>query len=83
MPEDANSSQVFNYNAEFVNSNCTAIFASLQRTSTFGFTVPSLHPSPSPSPSVDLCSMCALVQIFYLTNREALTVLCSVVNDIH
>ena len=81
MPEDANSSQVFNYNAEFVNSNCTAIFASLQRTSTFGFTVPSLHPSTSPS--VDLCSMCALVQIFYLTNREALTVLCSVVNDIH
>ena len=63
MPEDANSSQVFNFNTEFVNSNCTAFFTSLQRTSALSFTEPSPHPSPSPS--VDLCSICALVQIFY------------------
>ena len=48
---------------EFVNSNCTAFVASLQRTSALSFTEPSPHPSPSPS--VDLCSICALVQIFY------------------
>ena len=63
MPEDANSSQVFNYKAGFVNSNRTAFFASLQRTSALSFTEPRLHPSPSPS--VDLCSMCALEQISY------------------
>ena len=48
---------------EFVNSNCTAFVASFQRTSALSFTEPSSHPSPSPS--ADLCSICALVQIFY------------------
>ena len=48
---------------EFVNSNCTAFVASFQWTSTLSFTEPS--PRPSPSPSVDLRSICALVQIFY------------------
>ena len=49
--------------ADFVNSNCTAFVASLQQTSYLSFTEPSPHPSPFPS--VDLCSKCALVQIFY------------------
>ena len=48
---------------EFVNSNCTAFVASFHRTSALSFT--ELSPHPSPSPSVDLCSICALVQIFY------------------
>ena len=48
MLEDANSSQVFSYNTEFVNSNCTAFFAGLLRTSASSFTEPSPHPSPSP-----------------------------------
>ena len=48
MLEDANSSQVFSYNTEFVNSNCTAFFAGLLRTSASSFTGPSPHPSPSP-----------------------------------
>ena len=48
---------------EFVNSNCTAFVASLQRSSVLSHT--ELSPHPSPSPSVDLCSICALVQIFY------------------
>ena len=48
MPEDANLLRVFNYNTEFVNSNCTAFFASLQQTSTLSFTEPSPPPSPSP-----------------------------------
>ena len=47
---------------EFVNSYCTAFVASLQRTSALSFTEPS---SPLPLPSVDFCSICALVQIFY------------------
>ena len=38
MLEDANSSQVFSYNTEFVNSNCTAFFAGLLRTSASSFT---------------------------------------------
>ena len=48
---------------EFFNSNCTAFSASFQRTSALSFTEPSPHPSPSRS--VDLCSICALVRIFY------------------
>ena len=48
---------------EFVNSNCTAFVASSQRTTALSFT--ELSPHPPPSPSVDLCSICALVQIFY------------------
>ena len=63
MPEDVNSSQVFKYIAKFVNSNCTAFFASLRRTSALSFTEP--RPHPSPSPSVDLCFMCAPEKIFY------------------
>ncbi len=50
MAEDANLSQVFKYHTEFVNSTCGTAFCSSH---------------PSPSPSVDLCSICALVQIFY------------------
>lgn len=59
---------------EFFNSNCTAFFASFQRTSALSFTEPSPHPSPSRS--VDLCSICALVQIFYCflcTSRNSLS----------
>lgn len=63
MPEDANSSQVFNYITEFVNPNCTAFLASLRRTSALSFTEPIPHPSPSPS--VDLYSICVQVEIFY------------------
>jgi len=70
MPEDTNSSQVFNYNTEFVNSNCIAFFTSLQRTSALSFTEPSPHPSPSPY--VDLCTICALVQIFYIVSSSSL-----------
>ena len=61
QPLDANSSQVFNYRIFY--SNCTAFVASFQRTSAFSFTEPSPHPSPSRS--LDLCSICALVQISY------------------
>lgn len=57
MPEDASSSQVFNYNTDLL------IPTAHQRTSVLSFTEPS--PRPSPSSSVDLCSICALVQIFY------------------
>ena len=59
---------------EFFNSNCTAFVASFQRTSALSFTEPSPHPSPSRS--VDLCSICALVQIFYCflcTSRNSLS----------
>ena len=59
---------------EFFNSNCTAFFASFQRTSALSFTEPSPHPSPSHS--VDLCSICALVRIFYCflcTSRNSLS----------
>ena len=51
QPQDANS-LVFNNNTEFVNSNCTTFFASLQRTSALSFTE---LLTPTPSPSVDLC----------------------------
>ena len=59
---------------EFFNSNCTAFVASFQRTSALSFTEPSPHHSPSRS--VDLCSICAPVQIFYYflcTNRNSLS----------
>ena len=49
---------------QFVNSNCTAFVFSFQRTSALSFTEPSPQ-TPPPLPSVDLCSICALVQIFY------------------
>lgn len=74
MPEDANSSQVFKYITEFVNPNYTAFFTSLQRTSALSFTEPISHPSLSPS--VDLCSICAQVEIFYCflcTSQNALS----------
>ena len=59
---------------EFFYSNCTAFVASFQRTSALSFTGPSPHPSPSRS--VDLCSICALVQISYCflcTSRNSLS----------
>ena len=59
---------------EFFNSNCTVFVASFQRTSALSFSEPSPHPSPSYS--VDLCSICALVQIFYsflCTSRNSLS----------